>query len=342
MFHRYHIEGDRHVPWNWSYADATEREAATGFVALDVGKWARQADDGDGNVSFWELLTYSPPTWGLVASGGAAAALDAEVARALAAEAVIAANLGTETTDRTTADAGLQSQIDALGDAVIYKTAIDCSANPNYPAADKGFLYKVSVAGKIGGGSGPNVEVGDSLICNTDSTAAGNHATVGANWDIYQANIDGAVIGPSTATDEGFVLFDGISGRLVKNSAAVVPISKGGTGAATALLAALALTLPTVTIGGSGGTIDIDWSLGFRFKRTLAANTTFTFSNLLDGQTIVVKLTNTGANYTVTWPASVHWSYGFTPVQSIGAVWDEYTFVNDGGVISGSVVQSFS
>lgn len=72
---------------------------------------------------------------------------------------------------------------------IIYKGVIDCSANPNYPAATSGDLYVVSVAGKIGGASGPEVEAGDELFCKT-TTAAGDHATVGANWDIIQTNIE--------------------------------------------------------------------------------------------------------------------------------------------------------
>lgn len=67
---------------------------------------------------------------------------------------------------------------------------IDCSADPDYPAADAGDVYVVSVAGKIGGASGPAVEVGDTLLCIT-TAATGDHATVGASWVIAQANIAG-------------------------------------------------------------------------------------------------------------------------------------------------------
>lgn len=84
-------------------------------------------------------------------------------------------------------------QIVAANDAMVFKGVIDCSANPNYPAADRGWTYRVSVAGKIGGASGPNVQVGDILICLTDGTSSGNHATVGASWGIIQVNIDGAL-----------------------------------------------------------------------------------------------------------------------------------------------------
>ena len=92
----------------------------------------------------------------------------------------------------------------ASNDAMLYKGVIDASSNPNYPAADAGHTYRISVTGKIGGASGPNVEVGDMIICTTDASASGNHATVGANWDIIQVNIDGAVTldGSQTLTNK--------------------------------------------------------------------------------------------------------------------------------------------
>ena len=83
----------------------------------------------------------------------------------------------------------LRSELLGGADALVFKGVIDCSINPNYPAADAGHVYKVSVAGKIGGASGPQVEAGDVLTCITDSSAAGNHASVGANWIITQANL---------------------------------------------------------------------------------------------------------------------------------------------------------
>lgn len=60
-----------------------------------------------------------------------------------------------------------------IPDPLIYKGAIDCSTNPNYPAGDAGHTYMVSVAGKIGGASGKVVIAGDMAICNTDGTTAG-------------------------------------------------------------------------------------------------------------------------------------------------------------------------
>lgn len=125
-----------------------------------------------------------------------------------------AGNLDTDGTLAANSDTVVASQkaiktyVNALlaaNDAMVYKGAINCSTNPNYPAADAGHTYRVSVAGKIGGASGPNVEAGDILICNTDSTAADNHATVGANWNIIQTNVDGALTA-TAPTNHGVML----------------------------------------------------------------------------------------------------------------------------------------
>ena len=85
---------------------------------------------------------------------------------------------------------------------------------------------------------------------------------------------------------------------------------------------------------------DIDWNASQTHSKTLSANTTFTFSNATDGQTIVVAVTNTASNYTVTWP-TVSWSGGVAPTQTTGAKTDVYTFIKVGTTIYGSAVQNF-
>jgi hypothetical protein len=110
----------------------------------------------------------------------------------------------------------LKNKLDAIVDPLVYKGAIDCSGSPNYPAASTGHVYRVSVAGKIGGASGVNVEINDALICNTTSVA-GDQATVGTNWNIVQSNIDGAVTGPASSVDSNIVEFDSTSGKIIKD-----------------------------------------------------------------------------------------------------------------------------
>lgn len=122
----------------------------------------------------------------------------------------------------------------ATADAMIFKGAIDASSNPNYPAADRGWTYKISVAGKIGGASGPTVEVNDTIICSTDGVASGDHATVGSNWVILQTNIPDSsilVTGPSSATSGNFALFNGTTGKIIEDAGySTIPVNKGGTG----------------------------------------------------------------------------------------------------------------
>jgi hypothetical protein len=116
-----------------------------------------------------------------------------------------------------------------------------------------------------------------------------------------------------------------------------VPVADGGTGSSTAAAARVALNVTTNAISA----LDIDWSLSGTHSKTLGANSTFTFSNMVDGETIVVALTNTASNYTVTWP-TVQWSGGVAPVQTVGAKTDIYSFKRIGSTTYGSVIQNFS
>jgi len=98
------------------------------------------------------------------------------------------------------------------------------------------------------------------------------------------------------------------------------------------------LTPATSTISASA----IDWSLSNSFYKTLGANTTFTFSNAVDGQVITICLLNTTSNYTVTWP-TIKWAGGTAPTMTTGAHYDVYTIYYNAtvGAYFGSYVQNF-
>ncbi|MES3019399.1 MAG: hypothetical protein V4721_16550 [Bacteroidota bacterium] len=68
------------------------------------------------------------------------------------------------------------------------KGNIDASANPNYPASDKGDFYRITVAGKIGGASGFRVSVGD-IIISWVASLGGTQAAVGSDWNIKQVGL---------------------------------------------------------------------------------------------------------------------------------------------------------
>lgn len=84
-FHKDLLAPGLHSPFNWVYADSTERLAATGFVAIDVStkKVALQLND----FSQWVLTNHSPITWaqtggGAIADGSITLAKMANVATA--------------------------------------------------------------------------------------------------------------------------------------------------------------------------------------------------------------------------------------------------------------------
>jgi hypothetical protein len=66
--------------------------------------------------------------------------------------------------------------------------SIDCSTNPNYPNASKGDRFEVTVAGKIGGPAGINVQAWDEIVC-TENTFGGTQDEVGSLFYITQANV---------------------------------------------------------------------------------------------------------------------------------------------------------
>lgn len=111
-FHR-NIDGptDGHVAHSLSYADAAARAGATGLVVADVGRLARQADDG----SFWVLTSHSPVTWLALALVAHAASHNAGGGDALVIDAV--AGTGSLRTLGTAATAACAGNDARLSDA---------------------------------------------------------------------------------------------------------------------------------------------------------------------------------------------------------------------------------
>ena len=69
-------------------------------------------------------------------------------------------------------------------------SGIDASVNPDYPVANVGDAYPITVDGHMGGANGPLVKVGDMVLCTTENTTAGDHAAVGSNFIILERNQD--------------------------------------------------------------------------------------------------------------------------------------------------------
>jgi hypothetical protein len=181
-----------------------------------------------------------------------------------------------------------------------FKGSTDASANPNYPAASKGDFYVISVAGKIGGASGADVEVGDAYFATADN-AGGTQAAVGSSWTVIQGNTTGAGSGV-TVEDEGSSEGTGITtlnftgagvSVSVTGSEAEVAIAGGGSGVDVedeGVAEASGATVLNFTGAGvtatdvGGGQVDIDIPGGggaLIVDRVFisATNTTFTINN---------------------------------------------------------------
>lgn len=178
----------------------------------------------------------------------------------------------------------LASISSALTSALIYKGVIDASANPNYPAATQGWVYVISVAGKIGGASGTVVEAGDTVICNT-TNAGGDQAAVGADFNIIQANTTGVVIGPASATDTAVALFDGTTGKLIKNSSVTVDGSGN--------------IITNGSLGSTGSRVVKGWFADLQVTNAIAGDITGNAATVTTNANLTGEVTSTGNSTTI-------------------------------------------
>lgn len=98
-------------------------------------------------------------------------------------------------------------------DVMVFKGTIGSSGATVTALPDthyQGWTYRVLTAGTY---AGKACEIGDMIICVTDGTSANND-----HWTVVQTNIDGAVTGPSSSTDAHVAVFNGASGKVIKDS----------------------------------------------------------------------------------------------------------------------------
>lgn len=85
-------------------------------------------------------------------------------------------------------------------------------------------------------------------------------------------------------------------------------------------------------LGSISGAQTINLQSGNFVSATIAAATTFTFSNPLaspNASSLMIELTN-GGNFTVIWPASVKWPSGTAPTLTTNGI-DVLVFISDDG-----------
>lgn len=95
---------------------------------------------------------------------------------------------------------------------MIYKGGV-ATAEALPADAEVGYYYKATAAFQL---DGENIEIGDMIVCNSNESGSS------PSWDIYQANIDGAVIGPDSSVANHIVAFTDASGKEVKDTGVTV------------------------------------------------------------------------------------------------------------------------
>ena len=137
-------------------------------------------------------------------------------------------NMASDSATAVPSQQSVKAYVDAAVTGVFeYKGALDCSTNPNYPAASVGDVYKVTVAGKIGGASGLVVAIGDTIYCNTDS-AGGTQAAVGSDFNVVEANIDINVLAGNGLVVNGAALDVNVDDSTIEISADALQIKNSG------------------------------------------------------------------------------------------------------------------
>jgi hypothetical protein len=152
-----------------------------------------------------------------------------------------------------------KTYVDSLlsaNDAMLFKGISTVAALNALTTYNIGWAWKMTDAGSAWG---VNVEIGDLAIAIADRAGAGN---VNADWTIIQTNLDGALVGPASSTDNYVVLFSGVTGKLLKagtgtlGTAAYTPVGDYATAAQGTLAANAvpksAFTAADVLLVGSG------------------------------------------------------------------------------------------
>jgi hypothetical protein len=142
----------------------------------------------------------------------------------------------------------------AANDAMVFKGTVgaggtlEIAAFNSLATYNAGWTYRVITAGTI---KGKVCEVGDLIVAMVDRTGTGN---VDADWTVIQANLDGAVTSTAgTVTDSQIVVWDGTSGKIVKNSGTSLSayVDKALFDANTILYATTDNTPVALTVGAS-------------------------------------------------------------------------------------------
>lgn len=209
----------------------------------------------------------------------------------------------------------------ASAPALSFGTTADADSGIYHPAADQFGIALAGAANAVFTASALTL-VGDLAVLGADITTTASNATL---YGTSSGTIDLGAVASVTTINGG-------------------TSSTGCTFTGGAQQCTTSMTVPSLVgvlskASVTPGALDIDWSAAQTFTKSISSNSTFTFSNTAEGETIYVKVTTSGSQ-TVTWP-TVQWSGGVQPTQTTTGT-DIWQFVKIGSTIYGSVIPAVS
>ena len=187
-------------------------------------------------------------------------------------------------------------------------------------------------------GNGSNVATGvavggEATMANTGSLTVNNSAVIGK---VLTGYVSGA--GTVAATDTILQAVQKLNG----NDALKAPIASPAF-TTQVTFSGYHIEPSEFDSGNSGTSKTIDWANASAQKSTLTGSVTYTFSNPVSGGAYVLRVIQGSGPYSVTWPATVKWAGGVTPiVTTINTHMDIFSFYFDGTNYYGSFTQDYT
>lgn len=190
----------------------------------------------------------------------------------------------------------LRGQEGGTGGGFTYKGEIDLSLNPDFPVAVVGDLYKVSVAGKIGGTEGVLVAKDGLLICLVDSSG-GSYVDEIDNWAVISLTSDEYWKSDGTSEATGDWNLGAFNFAATNLFGKILEVEKQ------------AVFSQEVDNGNSTGTDTIDWREGNKQKIRLVGDTVLSFVKPSGACNLILKIIqdNPGNRKVTAWDSDILW-----------------------------------
>lgn len=181
-------------------------------------------------------------------------------------------------------------------DALVFKGIIDGKHPLPTANYEVGHTYRVNETGTY---AGQKCEQGDLIICIADALS-----TSMPHWTVAQTNIDGAVIGPANATGDNIVLFNGATGKSIKDSGK--KLSDFAPSKHDHIITATAKNDGVVVLTGTSGTNAVT------YEATHAKKGPNTTDNTVKGPAEDVSISGAGKSGSIVIPKVTVDAYGHT------------------------------